>query len=78
MKYIVKVLSNSTHEREYETDSRSAMKAAEKYGRYEGGEVVQVCNKSGKVLSEVRYSQEDGGKYYRVLTDYDYEELGRW
>lgn len=64
MKYIVKVWSNSTHEREYETDSRSAMKAAEKYGRYECGEVVQVCNKSGVVLSEVRYTQEDGGKYY--------------
>lgn len=78
IKYIVKVWSNSTHEREYKTYSKSAMKAAEKYGRYEGGEVVQVCNKSGKVLSEVRYTQEDGGKYYRVVTDDDYARLGKW
>jgi len=78
MKYIVKVWSNSTHEREYETDSRSAMKAAEKFGRHEGGEVVQVCNKSGKVLSEVRWTPEEGGHYYRALSDDDYERLGKW
>ena len=66
MKYKVIVTSNFSYGREYETDSKSAMKAAQEYGRCEGGESVKVCTKSGKVLSEVRWSPEDGGKYWRV------------
>ena len=67
MKYIITITSNCSNGREYETDSKSAMKAAEQYGRYEGGEIIQVKNKSGKVLSEVRYSSENGGGYYRCV-----------
>ncbi len=69
MKYKVVITSNSSLGREYETDSRSAMRAAETYGRFEGGERIQVKNKSGKVLSEVRYTPEDGGKYYRCSVE---------
>lgn len=50
----------------YETDSRSALKAAEQFGRFEGGEVVTVTNKSGKVLDKAVYTPEDGGKYLKV------------
>lgn len=69
MKYICTITSNSSYGREYEVETKSAMKCAEMYGRYEGGEVVTVKTKSGKVLSEVRYTSEDGGKYYRCVVD---------
>lgn len=58
--------SNNTESREYIVDSKSAMKAAKAYGRAEGGEVVTVTTvKSGRVLSRVRWTPEDGGRYYR-------------
>jgi hypothetical protein len=64
MKYIINITSNSSLGRTYETNSRSAMKAAEQYGRYEFGEVIWVTNKSGRILSAVRYDSADG--YIRV------------
>lgn len=58
--------SNSADAREYIVSSSSAMKAAQEYGRCEGGEVVTVTTvKSGRVLSRVRWTPEDGGRYYR-------------
>ena len=58
--------SNNTDSREYIVGSKSAMKAAQEYGRCEGGEVVRVVTiRSGRVLSEVRWTPEDGGHYYR-------------
>ena len=58
--------SNNTDSREYIVDSKSAIKAAQEYGRCEGGEVVRVVTiRSGRVLSEVRWTPEDGGHYYR-------------
>ena len=61
------ITSNSADAREYIVDSKSAMKAAQEHGRCEGGEIVTVTTvKSGRVLSRVRWSPEDGGKYYRV------------
>jgi hypothetical protein len=66
MKYICRISSNSSTGREYEVETKSATKCAERFGRYEGGEVVTVYSRSGRVLSEVRYSPEDGGKYYRT------------
>ena len=58
--------SNSADAREYIVSSASAMKAAQEYGRAEGGEVVTVTTvKSGRVLSRVRWTPEDGGRYYR-------------
>ena len=45
----------------YET----AIKAAMDLGRCEGGEVVRMYNKAGRLLSEARWTPEDGGKYYR-------------
>lgn len=69
MKYICRIASNSSLGREYDVDTRSAMKCAEMFGRYEGGESVTVYNKSGRPLSRVLYSPEDGGGYYRVAID---------
>lgn len=58
--------SNNMDSREYIVDSKSAMKAAQAYGRCEGGEIVTVTTiKSGRVLSRVRWTPEDGGRYYR-------------
>ena len=58
--------SNNMDSREYIVDSKSAMKAAQEYGRCEGGEVVRVVTiRSGRVLSKVRWTPEDGGHYYR-------------
>ena len=58
--------SNSADAREYIVSSASAMKTAQEYGRAEGGEVVTVTTvKTGRVLSRVRWTPEDGGRYYR-------------
>ena len=59
------IWSNSTHGREYEVSTKSAMKAAVELGRCEGGEVVQIQTATGRILSEVRWTPENGGKYYR-------------
>ena len=62
------IWSNSSNGREYDVDTKSAYKAAQKYGRCEGGEVVQIRTmRSGKVISEARWTSEDGGKYYRTI-----------
>lgn len=66
MKYICKIYSNSSTGREYETDSKSAMQAAKTWGRCEGGEVITVTTKSGRELSRVVWSPENGGQYIRV------------
>ena len=62
--YQAVISSNSSHERAYEVSSRSAIKAAMDLGRCEGGEVVRIYNKAGRLLSEARWTPEDGGKYY--------------
>ena len=66
MKYKVIITSNSSAGREYEIDSKSAMKAAQEFGRCEGGEVVTVTSKSGRELSRVIWTPENGGAYIRV------------
>lgn len=64
--YKVIIESNNTESCEYIVDSKSAMKAAQTYGRAEGGEIVTVTTvKSGRILSRVRWTPEDGGRYYR-------------
>ena len=64
-KYIITVIKPTAY-REYETDSRSAMRAAERYGRCEGGERVTVWTRGGRAISQVQWSPEDGGRYLRV------------
>ena len=65
-KFKVIITSNSADAREYIVNSASAMKAAQEYGRAESGEVVTVTTvKSGRILSRVRWTPEDGGRYYR-------------
>ena len=62
------IWSNSSNGREYDVTTTSAYKAALTYGRCEGGEVVQIrAMRSGKVISEVRWTAENGGKYYRTV-----------
>ena len=62
------IWSNSSNGREYDVNTKSAYKAALTYGRCEGGEVVQTRTmRSGKVISEVRWTSEDGGRYYRTV-----------
>ena len=61
------IWSHNSGFRFYDVSTRSALKAAQMYGRCEGGEVVQIrTRRSGKVLSEVRWTPEGGGKYFRV------------
>ena len=61
------IWSNSSNGREYYVNTRSAFKAAQMYGRCEGGEVAQIRTASGKVISEARWTPEGGGKYYRTV-----------
>ena len=61
------IWSNSSSVREYDVNTKSAYKAAQEYGRCEGGEVVQIRTVSGKVISEVRWISEFGSKYYRTM-----------
>lgn len=64
--YTCIIWSNSSHAREYEVTTKSAYNAAQKLGRCEGGEVVEIrAVKSNRLLSRVRWSPENGGKYYR-------------
>lgn len=65
--YICVVCSNSSREREYTVTTTSAMKCANEFGCCEGGEVITVYTKSGKALSQVRWTPEDGGKYFRSV-----------
>ena len=61
------IWSNSSCEREYTVTSRSAMRAAIELGRSEGGEVVQIeTMTTGRIISRVQWTPEDGGKYIRV------------
>ena len=60
------ITSNFSHGREYEVYTRSAMKAANELGRCEDGEVVTIYTKSGKPVSRVCWTPENGGRYYRT------------
>ena len=61
------IWSNSSGAREYTVTSRSAMRAAIELGRSEGGEVVQIeTMTTGRIISRVQWTPEDGGKYIRV------------
>ena len=51
--YLCYINSNNTEERIYTVTTRSAMKAAQKYGRCEGGEQITIRTHSGQTLSKV-------------------------
>lgn len=53
--YICIITSSSSYGREYSVNTRSALKCAAMYGRCEGGEIVRVTRKNGRVISEARY-----------------------
>lgn len=67
--YICEIYSNSSNGREYTVTTKSAIKCAQLYGRCEGGEVVTVRTKSGRVVSRAAWTPENGGRYYRVAID---------
>ena len=62
------IWSNSSHGREYDVDTVSAIKAAQMYGRCELGEVVQIRTASGRIINEARWTPENGGRYYRTYS----------
>ena len=65
-RYLALIRSNSSLPRAHIVSSSSAMKVAQEYGRAEDGEVVTVTTiPSGRILSRVRWTPEDGGRYYR-------------
>ncbi len=63
--YLAIISSNSSHQHTHKTISKGALKAALDFGRCEGGEVVRAYSRAGRLLSEARWTPEDGGKYYR-------------
>lgn len=65
-KYICTVWSPSTYAREDTVTTSSAYKAAQDFGRGEGGEVVEITRpRSGRVVSAAMWSSE-GRRYYRA------------
>jgi len=66
------ITSNNSNGREYEVKTKSAMVAAKELGRCEGNEIVTIYNKSGKAISQARWTPENGGEYYRAyISDND-------
>ena len=57
------ISSNNSHEREYEVETSSALKAAQELGRCEGGEDVSVYSPKNVLISKAKWTPEDGGKY---------------
>ena len=61
------IWSNNNPGREYKVQTRSAMRAAQEYGRGEYGEIVQIETlTSERVISRVQWAPENGGGYVRV------------
>lgn len=68
--YVCYIKSNSSHGRTYDVETKSALKAAEMFGRCEGGETVTIYRKrSRKVIDRAMYTPEDGGYYYKAYFD---------
>ena len=61
------IWSNNSHGREYNVRTRSAMRAAREYGRGEYGEIVQIeVLSTGRIISRVQWTPDNGGGYVRV------------
>ena len=61
------IWSDNSWGREYKVKTRSAMCAAKEYGRCENGEIVQIETlTTSRIISCVRWTPENGGKYIRV------------
>ena len=64
--YLVSIYSdNTTEDRVYTINHRSAMKAAEKYGNAEPNETITVRTHSGQILSKVKWDSQSR-KYISV------------
>ena len=60
------VIDNNFSGGERKVTTKSAMKCAFLFGSYGGDETITVCYKSGKIIDRVKYTPENGGRYYRV------------
>ena len=61
------IWSNNNPGREYKVQTRSAMCAAQEHGRGEYGEIVQIETlTTGRVISRVQWTLDNGGKYIRA------------
>ena len=61
------IWSDNNRGREYTVATRSAMCAAREYGRCAYGEIVQIETLvSGRVISRVQWTPDNGGRYVRV------------
>ena len=61
------IWSNNSHDRKYTVATTSAMCAAREYGRGEYGEIVQIETlTTGRIISRVQWTPENGGRYVRV------------
>ena len=71
--YICQMYSNSLLGRTFRVYTSSAMKVAKKHGRCEGGETIAVMatdrGQVSEVVSCVKWTPENGGKYYRVTPE---------
>lgn len=63
--YLCTVSSDSTEEKVYPVSSRSALKAAQKYGKAEGNETVTIRTYSGHILSRAMWDSQSK-KYISV------------
>ncbi len=64
--YLVSIYSDlTTEDMVYTINHRSAMKAAEEYGKAEPNETITVRLHSGKILSKVKWDQQRG-KYVNL------------
>ena len=64
--YLLSIYSDNTIEdRTYVINHRSAMKAAEKYGKAEPNETITVRLHSGQILSRVKWDPQSS-KYINV------------
>ena len=67
MMYNCVIWSNNNLGRDYTVATKSAMCAAREYGRGEYGEIVQIETlTTGRIISRVQWTAENGGGYVRV------------
>ena len=66
--YICTVTSDNMYAKVYRTTTKSAMKAAKEFGRCDGGEEVNIWTPNYRLVSSVKWTPENGGRYYRTMS----------
>lgn len=65
MKKVIVTSDFNLSGRGYETDMTDILKIAEKFGRCEGGERIQLFE-GDELIAMAMYTSEEGGFYYEV------------